>query len=116
MHFPTYLIIFLISFQIGLRANTFDFSIPTEQTQFTIKNIIKIDHACHYPFNPSSIVTIMIFKKKGIDYISQGEERCAWHFAEEIETTISDSVVLPDFFKKKLLKEIKEAKNKGKTI
>ena len=51
-----------------------------------------IDHKCHYPLNPSSIVTILLFKKDGLKYIAtDGEERCAWHFAKEIETTIRNS-------------------------
>ena len=81
----------------------FNFPIlSTGKPQSMIRQIKIIDHECHYPFNPSSIVTIIIFQKKGTDYISQGEERCAWHFAKEIETTVRDSVVLPDYFKKML--------------
>ena len=59
--------------------------------------MIKIDHKCHYPFNPSSIVTILLFKKDGLAYIAaDGEERCAWHFAKEIETTIRNSIIIPN--------------------
>jgi len=79
--------------------------------------MIKIDHKCHYPFNPSSIVTILLFKKDGLKYIAaDGEERCAWHFAKEIETTIVDSKMIPDDYKQELLEEIKKAKRKRSGI
>ena len=79
--------------------------------------MIKIDHKCHYPFNPSSIVTILLFKKDGLDYIAaDGEERCAWHFAKEIETTIRNSIIIPDNYKKILLEEINKAKQKRSAI
>ena len=79
--------------------------------------MIKIDHKCHYPFNPSSMVTILLFKKDGLEYIaSDGEERCAWHFAKEIEITINNSKVLPDNYKKELQEEINKAKLKRSSI
>ena len=79
--------------------------------------MIKIDHKCHYPFNPSSIVTILLFKKDGLAYIAaDGEERCAWHFAKEIEITIRNSIIIPDTFKKALLEEIKKARQKRSAI
>ena len=79
--------------------------------------MIKVDHKCHYPFNPSSIVTILLFKKDGLDYIgADGEERCAWHFAKEIETTIRNSIIIPDSFKQALLEEIKKAKQNRAAI
>ena len=78
---------------------------------------MKIDHKCHYPFNPSSIVTILLFKKDGLEYIAtDGEERCAWHFAKEIETTIRNSKVIPDSYKQELLEKIKKAKLKRSSI
>ena len=79
--------------------------------------MIKIDHKCHYPFNPSSMVTILLFKKDGLDYIAaDGEERCAWHFAKEIETTIRNSIIIPDNYKQKLLEEVKKAKEERSGI
>ena len=79
--------------------------------------MIKIDHKCHYPFNPSSMVTILLFKKDGLAYIAaDGEERCAWHFAKEIETTIQNSIIIPDSFRQALLKEIKKAKQERSAI
>ena len=79
--------------------------------------MIKIDHKCHYPFNPSSIVTILLFKKTGLEYIAaDGEERCAWHFAKEIESTIRDSKVIPNSYKQELLEKIKKAKLKRSSI
>ena len=79
--------------------------------------MIKIDHKCHYPFNPSSMVTILLFKKDGLAYIAaDGEERCAWHFAKEIETTIRNSIIIPNSFKKALLAEINKAKQKRSAI
>ena len=79
--------------------------------------MMKIDHKCHYPFNPSSMVTILLFKKDGLGYIAaEGEERCAWHFAKEIETTIRNSRIIPDSIKQALLEEIKMAKQKRSTI
>ena len=75
--------------------------------------MIKIDHNCHYPFNPSSMVTILLFKRDGLNYIAaEGEKRCAWHFAKEIEATIVNSIIIPDTFKKELLEEIEKAKQK----
>ena len=72
---------------------------------------MKIDHKCHYPFNPSSMVTILLFKKDALEYIaSDGEERCAWHFAKEIETTIRHSKLILEKYKQELLKEIQKAK------
>tara|TARA_Y100000588_G_scaffold321728_1_gene353264 strand:- start:448 stop:687 length:240 start_codon:yes stop_codon:yes gene_type:complete len=79
--------------------------------------MIKIDHKCNYPFNPSSMVTILLFKKAGLEYIANvGEERCAWHFAKEIETTIANSKVIPNSYKQELLEEIKKAKLKRSSI
>ena len=79
--------------------------------------MLKIDHKCHYPFNPSSMVTILLFKKDGLQYIAtDGDERCAWQFAKEIETTINNSRVLPDKYKKELLEEINKAKLKRSSI
>ena len=63
------------------------------------------------------MVTIFLFKKDGLDYIAtDGEERCAWHFAKEIETTIRNSTIIPDSFKQALLEEIKKAKQKRSAI
>ena len=79
--------------------------------------MIKTDHKCHYPFNPSSMVTILLFKKDGLDYIAaDGEERCAWHFAKEIEITIRNSIIIPKTFKQALIEDIKKAKQKRSTI
>jgi len=117
MYFLIYLILHIISFQIATNSNAVNFpNLSTGQTQSESGQSIKIDHECHYPFNPSSIVTIIIFQKKGINYIAEGEERCAWHFAKEIETIINDSIVLPNYFKKKLLEKIGKAKNRRQTI
>jgi len=63
------------------------------------------------------MITIMLFKKDGLDYIAtDGEERCAWHFAKEIETTIRNSIIIPDSFKQSLLEEVKKAKQKRSAI
>jgi hypothetical protein len=63
------------------------------------------------------MVTILLFKKDGLDYIgTNGEKRCAWHFAKEIETTIHNSIIIPDSFKQALLEEIKNAKQKRVAI
>ena len=79
--------------------------------------MIKVDHKCHYPFNPNSMVTILLFKKNGLDYIAaDGEERCAWHFAKEIETTIRNSIIIPDNYKQKLLEEVQNAKEERSRI
>ena len=79
--------------------------------------MIKIDHKCHYPFNPSSMVTILLFKKDGLAYIAaDGEERCAWHFAKEIEITIRNSTIIPDNYKQNLLEEVKKAKEERSRI
>jgi hypothetical protein len=117
MHFPTYLVLYILSFQIVANLNSVNsLNLPAEQTQSETGQLIKVDHECHYPFNPSSIVIIIIFQTKGINYIAEGEERCAWHFAKEIETVIHDSVILPNYFKKKLLEKIGEAKKRGEII
>ena len=63
------------------------------------------------------MVTIFLFKKDGLDYIAtDGEERCAWHFAKEIETTIRNSIIIPDNYKKILLEEVKKAKEERSRI
>tara|TARA_B100000686_G_scaffold323964_1_gene379218 strand:- start:143 stop:334 length:192 start_codon:yes stop_codon:yes gene_type:complete len=63
------------------------------------------------------MVTILLFKKDGLDYISaDGEERCAWQFAKEIEATIRNSIIIPENFKQALLEEIKKAKQKRSAI
>tara|TARA_Y100001960_G_C14481931_1_gene732248 strand:+ start:374 stop:565 length:192 start_codon:yes stop_codon:yes gene_type:complete len=63
------------------------------------------------------MVTILLFKKDGLQYIAtDGEERCAWHFAKAIENTINNSRVLPDKYKKELLEEINKAKLKRSSI
>ena len=74
--------------------------------------MIKIDHKCHYPFYPSSIVTILLFKNDGLKFISNGEQRCAWHFSKEIEETIRNTKLITDSFKRELLAEIEKAKMK----
>ena len=62
---------------------------------------------------------VAAFIKKGleeetyaVDIAADGEERCAWHFAKEIETTIRSSMIISNSFKQALLEEIKEAKQK----
>jgi len=81
-----------------------------------VEQTITINHKCRYPFNPSSIVIILIFQQKGISYISKGKQRCAWHFAKEVENTIRGSIFLPNYLKKKLLKAIEIAKKIGESI
>tara|TARA_B100000686_G_scaffold346003_1_gene431638 strand:+ start:917 stop:1108 length:192 start_codon:yes stop_codon:yes gene_type:complete len=63
------------------------------------------------------MITILLFKKDGLNYIAaDGEERCAWHFAKEIETTIRNSMIIPDNYKQKLLEEVKKAKEERSRI
>ncbi len=86
MRFSTYLIISLISFQINANVSVFDFSkLPAIQTQLATEQMITVDNQCHYPFNPLRIISILIFKEKGLGYITQGEKRCACHFAKEVK-------------------------------
>ena len=118
MRFSIYLIICMVSLHTYANLHAIDIARSPNNgpTQSGIEQIVTIDHECRYPFNPSSIVTIIIFKKKGMNYIATGEKRCAWHFAKEIETVISDSIFVPKFYKNKLLKEIQVAKNRQKSI
>ena len=91
----------------------FHFSnLPTIQTQLATEQMKTIGHQCHYPFNPLSIISILIFKEKGLGYIPKGEKRCAWHFAKEVKTTIRDSVDLVNYIKKKLLNDKEEGEKK----
>ena len=107
----------MMSLQTSINLNATDMASSSNgQTQLEIEQVLTIDHVCHYPFNPSSIVTIIIFQKKGMNYIATGEKRCAWHFAKEIETVIKDSIFVPNFYKNKLLKEIQVAKKRQKSI
>ena len=63
------------------------------------------------------MVTILLFKKDGLDYIAtDGEERCAWHFAKEIEITIRNSIIIPDSYKQNLLEEVKKAQEERSRI
>ena len=91
-------------------------NVPDTNAKPALEQTITIDHKCHYPFNPSSIVTILIFQQKGVSYISKGEKRCAWHFAKEVENTIRGSIFLPNYFKKKLLRDIEIAKKRMESI
>ena len=117
MYFSVYLTMSIISSQLGTDLNAMDIARSSNgQTQSWIEQILTIDHECHYSFIPSSIVTIIIFQKKGMNYIATGEERCAWHFAKEIETVIKDSIFVPNFYKNKLLKEVQVAKKRQKSI
>ena len=117
MNFPNYLILALAIFHININTHTLTLpNVPGTNAKSTIEQTITIDHECHYPFNPSSIVTILIFQQKGKSYISKGEKRCAWHFAKEVENTIRDSVFLPNYLKKKLLRGIEKAKNRRQSI
>ena len=59
-----------------------------QKSQSTHEHTLKIDHKCSYPFNSSSIITILIFQDKGINKYRLGEKRCPWHIAKEIEETI----------------------------
>ena len=112
MHLSIYIIISLITFQISASTNAFNFSsLSTGQAQSAIEQVITIDHQCHYPFNPSSIIPVIIFQKKGIDYIAQGEKRCAWHFAKEVETTIP-TLLFYQAISKKSYWDIEEAKKR----
>jgi hypothetical protein len=86
------------------------------KTQPTHYQTLIIDHKCNYPFNPSSIITILIFQEKGANYIALGEKRCAWHFAKEIEDTIKRSVILPSHYKEKLLQKIQKSKLQQEAI
>ena len=87
-----------------------------KKTQPTHGQTLTIDHKCNYPFNPSSIITILIFQEKVTTYIALGEKRCAWHFAKEIEDTIKRSIILPSYFKKKLLQKIQKSKLRQEAI
>ena len=117
MRFSIYLIICMMSLQTCTNLNAIDMASSSNgQTQSGIEQLVTIDHECNYPFNPSSIVTIIIFQKKGMNYIASGEERCAWHFAKEIETVIKDSNFVPNFYKNKLLNEIQIAKKRQRSI
>jgi hypothetical protein len=101
MNFSTFLILTLAIFHININTHTLTLSnVPAVNAKSTIEQTIIIDHMFHYPFNPSSIATILIFQQNGVSYISKGEKRCAWHFAKEIEKTIRDSFFLPNFLQK----------------
>ena len=75
-------------------------------------DIFKIDHECHYPLNPGSIISVILFFEDGKEYIKFGEKRCAWHFSKKIETTVLTSNFLPQYFREKLLKAIRRLKNR----
>tara|TARA_B100000686_G_scaffold351294_1_gene449609 strand:+ start:3856 stop:4227 length:372 start_codon:yes stop_codon:yes gene_type:complete len=77
-----------------------------------VGGIFQIDHECHYPFNPESIISILLFFKDGIEYITSGEKRCAWKFSKKLETTVLNSIVLPEYFQEKFLKIIGEIKKR----
>ncbi len=74
--------------------------------------VIKIDHVCQFPFNPKSIILIILFFDEGMEYIEFGEKRCAWHFTEKIEKTLGASGLLPKYFQEKLFENIKKAKKR----
>ena len=74
--------------------------------------ILRIDHECHYPFNPGSIIAVFIFFEEGINYITLGEKRCAWHFVKKLQETVNDSYLLPEYFQKKFLENIREARKR----
>jgi hypothetical protein len=117
MNFSNYLILALVILHININTHMLTLSnVPDTNAKSSIERTITIDHKCHYPFNPSSIVTILVFQRKGVSYISKGEKRCAWHFAKEVENTIRDSSFLPNYFKKKLLRDIEKAKKTRKSI
>ena len=98
-------------------SNSPDFNeFSNRKAQPTHGQPLTIDHKCNYPFNPSSIITILIFQEKGTTYIALGEKRCAWHFAKEIEDTIKRSIFLPSYFKKKLLQKIQKSKLRQEAI
>ena len=77
---------------------------------------IQIDHQCHFPFNPSNILSLFLFFEKGIKYIKSGEKRCAWHFVKKLEVKVQSSAFLPNYLQKNFLKKIKEAKNRFDNI
>jgi hypothetical protein len=87
-----------------------------KRAQPTHGQTLTIDHKYNYPFNPSSIITILIFQEKGASYIALGEKRCAWYFAKEIENTIKRSIILPSYFKEKLLQKIQNSKLRQEAI
>ena len=52
-----------------------------------------------------------------MQYVStDGEVRCAWHFAKEMEMTIRHSKVISESYKQELLKAIEKAKLKRSNI
>ena len=115
MNFPTYLILALAILYINIHTLTLS-NVPNIHAKSTAKQTITIDHKCHYPFNQSSIITILIFQQKGVSYTSKGKKRCAWHFAKEVENTIRGSTFLPNYFKKKLLKDTEEVEKKKTSV
>ena len=76
------------------------------------KGIIRIDHECQYPLNPSNILSIFLFFEEGIKYITSGDKRCVWHFVKELDATIRNSTFLPNYFQNKFLKNIRKAKKR----
>ena len=76
MNFPRYLILALVILHININTHMLTLSnVPDTNAKSSIERTITIAHKCHYPFNPSSIVAILVFQQKGVCYISQGREK-----------------------------------------
>ena len=89
----------------------FEGSVGFAETDRFIPAIKWVDHSCDYPFEPSNIISILIYYKQAMRYITFGEERCAWHFKKELEGKVRDSWILPKGCIKAILKDLKDAKD-----
>ena len=46
---------------------------------------------CHYPIEPSNMLSLLVFYKKAMRYISFGEEACREPFANELRREVQTS-------------------------
>ena len=46
---------------------------------------------CHYPIEPSNMLSLLVFYKKAMRYLSFGEDACRESFAEELRREVQTS-------------------------
>ena len=64
---------------------------------------------CHYPIEPSSMLSLLVFYKKAMHYLSFGEDACREPFAEELRGEVRTSFWVTQGCEAVILEDIDDA-------
>ena len=64
---------------------------------------------CHYPIEPSNMLSLLVFYKKAMHYISFGEDACRESFANELRREVQTSFWVTQGCEAVTLEDIEDA-------